>query len=94
MAFDAAGAARRQFPVQQSGVAYALWPLDLLRYATAFRAPSIYPYFGNPDLKPETSANRELSVEYARAGVRTRAVLFHNLVDDLIALMPLIVLPT
>ena len=83
-----------QFGSKTTGsVAYALQlaPLRFAAgYATAFRAPSFndlyYPYFGNPDLKPETSANRELSVEYARAGVRTRAVLFRNLVDDLIAL--------
>lgn len=66
-------------------------------YGTAFRAPTFndlywpyqnygfgYSYQGNPDLKPETSRNKEISLVYDQGHHRISATAFHNKVDDLI----------
>ena len=66
-------------------------------YGTAFRAPTFndlywplqnfgygYSYEGNPNLKPETSRNKEISLIYDQGHHRISAVAFHNKVDDLI----------
>ncbi len=64
---------------------------------TAYRAPTFndlywpfraYPggfsYQGNPNLKPETSRNREISVTYDQGHHRVTATAFRNKVDDLL----------
>ncbi|CAH0992393.1 Vitamin B12 transporter BtuB [Sinobacterium norvegicum] len=61
-------------------------------YGTAFRAPSFndlyYPddgsAVGNPDIKPESSKNKELSIRGHFDLVDVQVNLFHNEVDDLI----------
>jgi vitamin B12 transporter len=66
-------------------------------YGTAFRAPTFndlyWPYQdfgfgyssrGNPNLKPETSRNEEISLTYDQGHHRVSATAFHNKVDDLI----------
>ena len=57
---------------------------------TAFRAPSLnelyYPFYGNLDLKPETSLNLELGLRHhVSKGQRLTAALYRNIVDNLIA---------
>ena len=64
---------------------------------TAFRAPTFndlyWPfqnfgafgsYQGNPNLKPETSFNRELSLAYDQGHHRLTATAYHNKIEDLI----------
>lgn len=63
-------------------------------YAGGFRAPTlkemymdfdmagIFMIYGNPDLKPETSHNFQISTEYTRGGVNFNMGGFCNLVDD------------
>lgn len=64
---------------------------------TAYRAPTFndlywpfqdfgwgFTYQGNPDLKPETSRNREISVSYDQGHHRVTATAFRNEVDDLL----------
>jgi len=66
-------------------------------YGTAFRAPTFndlywpyqnfgfgYSFQGNPNLKPETSRNKEISLVYDQGHHRVSATAFHNKVDDLI----------
>ena len=70
----------------------AIRPLDGLRigasYATGFRAPTFndlyYPGYSNPDLKPETSKNTEVFVEYNKGNQTSRLTGYHTDVDDLI----------
>ena len=58
-------------------------------YGTAFKAPTFnelyYPFFGNPALRPETSASAELGVRFDGAHADWRLDLFETDVDDLIA---------
>lgn len=63
-------------------------------YAGGFRAPTlkemymdfdmagIFMIYGNPDLKPETSHNFQLSAEYTRRALNFNIGGFFNLVDD------------
>lgn len=66
-------------------------------YGTAFRAPTFndlywpfqdfgygFTYQGNPDLKPETSRNKEVSVTYDQGHHRVTATAYHNRIDDLL----------
>ncbi|MEO7744233.1 MAG: TonB-dependent receptor, partial [Usitatibacter sp.] len=57
-------------------------------YGTAFHAPSFndlyFPGFGNPDLAPERSRNREAGIDYQAAGHRFAATYFDNRITDLI----------
>jgi vitamin B12 transporter len=57
-------------------------------YATAFHAPSFndlyFPGFGNPDLVPERSRNREVGIDYQAPGRRFAATYFDNRITDLI----------
>lgn len=57
-------------------------------YGTAFHAPSFndlyFPGFGNPDLAPERSRNREAGIDYQAAGHRFTATYFDNRITDLI----------
>lgn len=54
-------------------------------YGTAFKAPSFnelyYPFYGNPDLKPESSSTMELGYRWGDFS----ASLFQTRIDDLIA---------
>lgn len=70
----------------------ALRPLDGVRigasYATGFRAPTFndlyYPGYNNPDLKPESSKNTEVFVEYNKGNQISRLTGYHADVEDLI----------
>lgn len=66
-------------------------------YGTAYRAPtfndlywpfqnfgSFGSYQGNPNLKPETSRNKEIGVVFDQGHHRATATIFHNKVDNLI----------
>jgi vitamin B12 transporter len=66
-------------------------------YGTAYRAPTFndlyWPlqdfgaygtYQGNPNLKPETSRNKEIGVVFDEGHHRATATIFHNKVDNLI----------
>jgi len=79
----------------------ALWGWDLtgaLRvtasYGTAYKAPTFnelyYPYFGNPNLGPETSRSIELGLRGKHGWGGWSANAFENEVDDLIAYDPLL----
>jgi len=54
----------------------------------AFRAPSFndlyFPFFGNPQLRPEESTSGELALGYARERLQLRAAAYHTRVRDLI----------
>lgn len=79
---------------------YALTPSTLIRatYSEGFRAPSLYEmygfspnsffsaYYGNPDLRPETSKNWELGLDqyWWDGKIQTSATVFKNDIDDLI----------
>ncbi|WP_201509480.1 TonB-dependent receptor plug domain-containing protein [Psychrobacter alimentarius] len=73
-------------------VGAAMRPLDGIRigasYATGFRAPTFndlyYPGYSNPDLKPETSKNTEVFVEYNKGNQISRLTGYHTDVEDLI----------
>ncbi|ERL54522.1 TonB-dependent receptor plug domain-containing protein [Psychrobacter aquaticus] len=73
-------------------VGAAVRPLDGVRigasYATGFRAPTFndlyYPGYNNPDLKPETSKNTEVFVEYNKGKQISRLTGYHTDVEDLI----------
>ncbi|WP_435978516.1 TonB-dependent receptor domain-containing protein [Psychrobacter sp. DM4] len=70
----------------------AIRPLDGMRigasYATGFRAPTFndlyYPGFSNPNLKPETSKNTEVFIEYDKGYQISRLTGYHTDVEDLI----------
>ena len=54
---------------------------------TAFRAPTLYQRFseyGTPTLKPESSRNVELGLQYADGGTHAGIVVYQNRVNDLI----------
>ena len=63
-----------------------------LSYGTGFKAPSFndmyWPGAGNPDLKPETSENREASIHYETASQHASVTYYHNDVDNLIEWAP------
>lgn len=67
------------------------------RYGTAFRAPTFndlywpfqnfgggFSYQGNPNLKPETSRNREMTISYDQGHHRVSATGYYNKVDNLL----------
>ena len=58
-------------------------------YGTAFKAPTFnelyYPFFGNPSLRPETSASTELGLRFDGERADVRFDIFHTRVEDLIA---------
>lgn len=58
-------------------------------YGTAFKAPTFnelyFPFFGNPNLQPETARNIEFGVKGTPAWGRWSASAFRMKVDDLIA---------
>lgn len=57
-------------------------------YGTAFKAPSFndlyFPFFGNPNLKPEKSRNIEASLRYQTGNSSASATLYQNKIRDLI----------
>ncbi|HYN54706.1 MAG TPA: TonB-dependent receptor [Methylotenera sp.] len=66
-------------------------------YGTAFRAPTFndlywpfqdfgfgFTYQGNPNLKPETSRNKEISLAYDQGHHRVSATIFHNEINNLL----------
>ncbi len=57
-------------------------------YGEAFHAPTFndlyYPGFGNPDLRPERSRNREIGLDYSARPQRLSVTLFENRITDLI----------
>ena len=57
-------------------------------YGTAFRLPTFnqlfFPGFGNPDLAPESSRNREAGVVWQRKGSRAALTAYDNKVSNLI----------
>jgi vitamin B12 transporter len=60
--------------------------------STAFRAPSFndlyYPFFGNPDLRPERAKSLEFGLRYARDAERASVAVYRTLTHDLIAFDP------
>ena len=60
---------------------------------TAFKAPTFndlyYPALGNPDLRPERSRDKEVSVHYDQGVHHFSAAVFDDQVSDLIAWMPI-----
>lgn len=58
-------------------------------YGTAFRAPTFndlyYPYFGNPNLRPESSRNMELGVRGTHQWGHWQVDVYRNDVTDMIA---------
>ncbi len=59
-------------------------------YGTAFKAPSFnelyFPFFGNPNLKPEQSRNIEASLRYQTSGTAASATVYRNKINNLIGL--------
>ncbi|WP_181248071.1 TonB-dependent receptor domain-containing protein [Chromobacterium haemolyticum] len=57
-------------------------------YGTGYKAPSFndlyYPDSGNPNLKPESSKNTELALQYRKDGRSASLTLFQNKVEQLI----------
>jgi len=66
-------------------------------YGTAFRAPTFndlywpfqdfgfgFTYQGNPNLKPETSRNKEISLAYDQGHHRVSATAYHNEINNLL----------
>jgi vitamin B12 transporter len=82
----------------------AAWGMDFAEhwrvtagYGTAFKAPTLnelyYPFFGNPDLRPESSRTWEAGVAYRVPRFHWRLDGFSTAVDDLIAYDGSIFLP-
>lgn len=63
-----------------------------LSYGTGFKAPTFndmyWPGSGNPDLKPETSENREGSIHYETTSQHASVTYYHNDVRNLIEWAP------
>jgi vitamin B12 transporter len=57
-------------------------------FGTAYKAPNFndlyYPFFGNPNLKPEESRNIEASLRYQANSTSASATIYHNKVNNLI----------
>ncbi|HSE42408.1 MAG TPA: TonB-dependent receptor, partial [Acidobacteriota bacterium] len=77
------------------GIAYRLNPDTKLRasYGRGFRAPSAgdlaFPFYGNPDLKPEKSESWEVGIDhYLNSRTSITASWFHNDYEDLITFDP------
>ena len=60
----------------------------MVSYGTAFRAPSFndlyFPFFGNPNIKPEESETVEISLNGEHFGARWRLNAYHTDIQDLI----------
>jgi vitamin B12 transporter len=60
----------------------------IVSYGTAFKAPTFnelyYPGFGNPDLKPETSENYEISLRIHKTRHRLSVTAYQTVIDNLI----------
>lgn len=83
----------------RGGVVVVLGESARLRasYGESFRAPSLgdlyFPFFGNPDLRPERGESFELGLEAETDLVRARLTGFRNELDDLIQFDPVLFLP-
>lgn len=85
-----------QFGSETSPRVSAAWSRGNLRgrlaYGEAFRAPSVgdlhYPFYGNPDLRAETSASWEAGLDFSASGGRVSLTWFDNDIDDLIVFDP------
>jgi vitamin B12 transporter len=57
-------------------------------YSTGFRAPTLYQIYGDygdRNLKPETSQNREVGISYDKSGDNAKLVAYRNRVSNLIS---------
>ncbi|WP_374554185.1 TonB-dependent receptor domain-containing protein [Aquitalea pelogenes] len=81
----------------QLGYGYRLSDALIARgsYGTAFKAPTFndlyypldqYGYAGNPNLKPETSHNSELALQFKDNGRSASLTLFRNSINNMIAM--------
>lgn len=61
---------------------------DLYDGVTGFGGQGTTPFFGNPDLKPETSTTTELALYWQANGHSFNATVFRNKFDDKIASQP------
>lgn len=85
-----------QFGGETSPRISAGWSRGSLRsrvaYGEAFRAPSVgdlyYPFFGNPELRAETSRSWEAGVDWTGRSGGLSVTWFHNDIDDLIVFDP------
>ena len=83
----------------RGGVVVSLGERARLRasYGESFRAPSLgdlyFPFFGNPELRPERGESVELGVEAELGISRLRLTGFRNDLDDLIQFDPVLFLP-
>ena len=79
----------------------AAWGMDIAHglrltasYGTAFKAPSFnelyFPFYGNPDLRPETSGSAEIGVTRRNERWHWRLNAYQTTVDDLIVYDPTI----
>lgn len=75
------------------GLGYRITPQLTARasYATSFRAPTFNDLYwpfggGNPNLKPEHGHNSEIGLYYQNGTTQAQAALFHNRINDMIAL--------
>lgn len=81
------------------GVMYSLSRASRLKlnYGTSYNAPSISQLYidylhssgrrrilGNPELRPETARNFDISLETAKGGTSAKLTYFHNSIDNLI----------
>jgi vitamin B12 transporter len=75
------------------------WGIGLARdlrltasHGTAFKAPTFnelyYPYYGNPDLRPETSRSSELGIAQRGDGWHWELNAYRTVIDDLIVYDP------
>lgn len=71
------------------GIAFARSMRITASYGTAFKAPTFnelyYPFFGNPQLRPETSHSFEVGLSQKRTDWHWRIDAYHTQIDDLIA---------
>jgi vitamin B12 transporter len=73
-----------------AGYAYQVTPAVKVMgsYSTGFRAPTLYQIYGDygdRNLKPETSQNREVGLSYDKSGDSAKLVLYRNRISNLIS---------
>lgn len=61
-------------------------------WGSGFRAPSlnelVFPFFGNPELEPETSRGGDLGLTWSKRRIEVSTALFHQDFEDLIGVGP------
>jgi len=74
------------------GLKFATGWKAILEWSTAFKAPAFnelyFPFFGNPDLKPERARSIEIGLQYAAKATVVRASAFRVRTRDLIVFDP------